>query len=1179
MSSETTPANDHIAGSKSFLLSSIALISLFILIAWLLFFFLPEDSTSNVSLPPSQTSEFNQPDSANPEIIESGYQTAKKSLLNTLWRELSVLRLRPIGSVISLAILFSIILHWRSLFLIHANLYKGEASPSLRPQLPEYLRPNISLRRPYTWKAFEPRFASESWLYRFGFLFIRIVNRLLVAIARIGDFVFASPDLLYRCYRNIRWYLGLISTRTIGRLIFLFFRPIPPLPNTLRALLRFAWPSYFGKRRSNLVWKAINAIRWLTLIIGALLELLLLEPRLAARLPEFISGWSSGTLQPLRIAFFVAIAFFATILVIDFIVWSWRILHILLNSNLIYARARIYVEVSALTNSNDISPSLLEAEIARRYEEQSLEFARKEKEPSPKNRWCSFIKRLQSFFSEPLLEEKTLGQPTLVCGTVFDIHNQSDAIRTYFESLAEIQSDPFLRRISNFFRKLLRFFVCEDRSTQVDQFICPVSIATGYLCPKYLVSGLLSEYDEDWRDIIWSARDTELHLREDDRLRQLSDLRRLQAFIWNCWVQWGPSIPISDSPAWKKENDSQHYVALQYGYGDENNSLLVTSTSLRTIKMLEDYWQAKLKIQSGKETVRKPVPVLATGVSGSLFWNRKDLLSEGNKLHEVQQAHGKKGRPVLFVNEQQTGRPDSIIHRFESAPFYSAYVWVMFAITDGSTEPAKLVYPFMPPLNDNKPAEDKDYVNSVNSETWRGLIPFFQHGNIADHSVYEAIKRELAAKVIDSLFHILSPEDTKPANSNPVVNSSEHHPIDLTNVGFSYVCAFDDNGDGSSSIVGDLGEKAATILQLLVEELDDHQGFSQQPSLKTRVRLSHDACREIAAHNIPEIVGHYLAKIEAKPSMADTIIVDLRELAAAEGYWKDDLTSLPPQPGNELSRAAFNAFARLYHQEFIAVAKKPQNTSDTQSDTSFRLEFSEDMSVYVDRVMRKVASSPWTRVLVAFPRTQWETFKDERSNPALAPKAHGFIVTEWYPQSQCGLVAYIAVDKRARQQGLAKQLMQAAFKNLWEANGYQIPNAVFAEAEYLPARHDSLQSDRLVALNRMGGYLVPLGNLYRQPALSPDAQLGENLVLLTFDMRKVLPTNDSKQFQFPDREIVKQFLKDYFKCHEQFNSQLNISQNESDTVGNLLSLNIIEKEQKEVKDTLRSHYGIESIPL
>jgi GNAT superfamily N-acetyltransferase len=175
------------------------------------------------------------------------------------------------------------------------------------------------------------------------------------------------------------------------------------------------------------------------------------------------------------------------------------------------------------------------------------------------------------------------------------------------------------------------------------------------------------------------------------------------------------------------------------------------------------------------------------------------------------------------------------------------------------------------------------------------------------------------------------------------------------------------------------------------------------------------------------------------------------------------------------------------------------------------------------------------------------------------------------------LVAYIAVDKRARQQGLAKRLMQEAFKNLWEANGYRIPKAVFAEAEYLPDRHDSLQSDRLVSLNRMGGYLVPLGNLYRQPALSPDAQLGENLVLLAFDIRKVLPTNDTTQFQFPDRELVKRFLEDYFKCHEQFNQQLNSPQTAPTAVRDLLSLHINKTEHDDVITALQSHYGIQPI--
>lgn len=107
------------------------------------------------------------------------------------------------------------------------------------------------------------------------------------------------------------------------------------------------------------------------------------------------------------------------------------------------------------------------------------------------------------------------------------------------------------------------------------KFLCPVKVKSGFLSPTYLVSGLLSEFDEDWQlivrnygsDMDWTD-DPLLKGASDDDKPNLLRLRKLQSFIWICWIQWGPSIPIYGSDNWTKGS-----IGLQYGYGDENNSL------------------------------------------------------------------------------------------------------------------------------------------------------------------------------------------------------------------------------------------------------------------------------------------------------------------------------------------------------------------------------------------------------------------------------------------------------------------------------------------------------------------------------------------------------------------------------------------------------------------------------
>ena len=82
-----------------------------------------------------------------------------------------------------------------------------------------------------------------------------------------------------------------------------------------------------------------------------------------------------------------------------------------------------------------------------------------------------------------------------------------------------------------------------------------------------------------------------------------------------------------------------------------------------------------------------------------------------------------RGRIVLELVAGQPG------HK-ESSHYYSAYIWVMFAIVDRAGKP-------------------------FFARGWRNLLPFFEHGNIADASTYFELKRLLAVKVCTALADIL----------------------------------------------------------------------------------------------------------------------------------------------------------------------------------------------------------------------------------------------------------------------------------------------------------------------------------------------------------------------------------------------------------------------------------------
>ena len=86
-----------------------------------------------------------------------------------------------------------------------------------------------------------------------------------------------------------------------------------------------------------------------------------------------------------------------------------------------------------------------------------------------------------------------------------------------------------------------------------------------------------------------------------------------------------------------------------------------------------------------------------------------------------------------------------------------AYVWVMFAVCvrgapedhqiSEKTKFPKLLFPW----------NEKVTENQREKQPWRGLFPFFQHGNIAEPTVYESIKKELACKTLRMLKEYLDP--------------------------------------------------------------------------------------------------------------------------------------------------------------------------------------------------------------------------------------------------------------------------------------------------------------------------------------------------------------------------------------------------------------------------------------
>ncbi len=530
-----------------------------------------------------------------------------------------------------------------------------------------------------------------------------------------------------------------------------------------------------------------------------------------------------------------------------------------LRPGMVYDRARIYVETRLF--SDDESPahapaveSDASAVLGGSLMSSSSQLAIPKPRPALQRRqrhatYCSLVRRREALpgtnGDASIAEMSSTPADRIHCETCFDLYDRIDSIKKYLLAVLELGGQA------------------GDVA-----FLCPIRVQSGFLAPTYLVSGILKEFDEDWKRIV-SGYKTEIQKldQHDDPLHPLRDLRMLQSFIWNCWIQWGPSVPICSSPAWVAGQERS--VALQYGYGDENNSFPIRYRS-STFEM----WRQELKVISG--SLRAGLPS-----AGGVAW---PVTLEGHlrwmtgKERRLSMAAPQQGRqPEHAATEVKPGHSDqgwlvmdcSDLQSDPGAPmFYSAYIWVMVAICrsespdqEGPETAPGSGFELLHPL-DNE------------SEAWRGLIPFFQHGNIAEAAVYEDIKVELAGKTVDSLLRQLHAADQSGCNW----------------LQFAFVCSFDENGDdfrdspatmtavvspthaattapdcpceaspGSHPIVDLPGNSIrASMVQALAErQLRD----PTLVPLAARIHLSSTAVPELTACHIPRIVDHYLEHV------------------------------------------------------------------------------------------------------------------------------------------------------------------------------------------------------------------------------------------------------------------------------------------------------------------------------
>ena len=344
-----------------------------------------------------------------------------------------------------------------------------------------------------------------------------------------------------------------------------------------------------------------------------------------------------------------------------------------------------------------------------------------------------------------------------------------------------------------------------------DRFLSEVRVASAYVAPLYLLTGQLSQFDDNWRSIVHAyANVTAI----GDPIAD-GPLRHLRAFQFACWIVWGPSIPVCTCVCWS--DGGRNAAGFQLGYGDENTSMVLYDESPAL----------RLALRRARRRVQRALGARAPGGVAPLAAELEAVVTvrrpgsiDRRRLCQAQAEllDAKKERLVLEFR-----RLDVPPHT-GGRSYYSAYLWVMFVLERGPGNPLM-----------------------VDGEPWRALLPFFVHGNIAESSTYAFLKDRLALEALDAIDAVLQEPGTPP---------------ELT---FAYVSAIDDPGCGSSPLFRGPG--------MLIKETLTRLLADRFAGIASRVRIPEDPRKLQAANgmyyaahfsscHLPETIGTYFTCLE-----------------------------------------------------------------------------------------------------------------------------------------------------------------------------------------------------------------------------------------------------------------------------------------------------------------------------
>jgi hypothetical protein len=306
-------------------------------------------------------------------------------------------------------------------------------------------------------------------------------------------------------------------------------------------------------------------------------------------------------------------------------------------------------------------------------------------------------------------------------------------------------------------------------------------------------------------------------------------LAELCLFQFNCWLLWGPSVALCECPQW-----SRRAKALQFGFGDENNSLdlFVTGRAQREILRRREHLSAS---EVGRVAfIQQVLPPGSYPVA-----RRRSVTATIRVCHDFADAicacqrstleDPKNERLILQANIEDISGHDDEGRTDPDPAYYSAYLWVMFVVCNRAAAALGGDLPEPPATGRLQPLHERE------SERWMDLLPFFYHGNIASPQTCDLQKQILARQVVEGLALTLRQFD---------------------DVCVRYVCAIDDSGCGSQILYPPVPGRA--LADFIRERLD--MLGKDDPNLARRIEIPDQpdpAFGSYASCHLPELVASY----------------------------------------------------------------------------------------------------------------------------------------------------------------------------------------------------------------------------------------------------------------------------------------------------------------------------------